>query len=135
MMEETYNIVGNSYHWITAVSALLNFLLGGTTIWGIIKWLGEKKLRVLEMREKETSLESQRFRALTEQIEYQKQLITEFIQNEQQRDELDDKQRELIKTIKRNSHKIESDKIELERQLAISKAYECKREDCQQRMQ
>lgn len=120
--------------WITAISALLNFLLGGTTIWGIIKWLSEKKLRTLEMQEKETSLESQRFTALTEQIEYQKQLIQEFIRNEQARDELDDKQRELIITIKRNSHKIESDKIELERQLAISKAYECKREDCQLRL-
>lgn len=124
----------NSYEWITTISALLNFFLGGTTIWGIIKWLGEKKLRAIEMKEKETSLENQRFRALTEQIEYQKQLISEFIQNEQQRDELDDKQRDLIKTIKRNSHKIESDKIELERQLAISKAYECKVENCQNRM-
>ena len=122
-------------NWITAVSALLNFFLGGTTIWGILKWLSEKKLRAVEIREKETSLESQRFKALTEQIEYQKQLISEFIQNEQARDELDDKQRELIQTIKRNSHKIESDKIELERQLAISKAYECKRENCENRKQ
>jgi len=123
-----------SYQSLTLVSTLLNFFLGGTTIWGIIKYLGEKKLRALEMKEKESTLESQQFRALTEQIEYQKQLIKEFIANDRERDELNDKQRELIITIKRQSHQIESDKIELERQLAISRAYECKRNDCELRI-
>jgi uncharacterized protein HemX len=119
---------------VMLISAILNVGLGGTTIWSIIKYLGEKKLRALEMKEKESTLESQQFRALTEQIEYQKQLIQEFIANERQRDELSDKQRELILTIKRQSHQIESDKIDLERQLAISRAYECKRNDCELRM-
>jgi len=119
---------------LTLLSALLNFCLGGTTIWSIIKYLGEKKLRALEMKEKESTLESQQFRALTEQIEYQKQLIKEFIANERERDELSDKQRELILTIKRNSHQIETDKIELERQLAIAQTYECRRNDCELRI-
>jgi uncharacterized protein HemX len=119
---------------VILISAILNVGLGGTTIWSIIKYLGEKKLRRLEMKEKEKTLESQQFRALTEQIEYQKQLIQEFIANERERDELSDKQRELILTIKRQSHQIESDKIELERQLAISRAYECKRNDCELRI-
>jgi hypothetical protein len=86
------------------------------------------------MKEKENRLESQQFKALTEQIEYQKQLIKEFIANEKERDEINDKQRELILTIKRQSHQIESDKIELERQLALSQAYECKRNDCERRL-
>jgi len=119
---------------LTTISAILNLGLFGTTIWSIIKYLGEKKLRVLERKEKEKTLESQQFKALTEQIEYQKLLIKEFIANERERDELSDKQRELILTIKRQSHQIESDKIELERQLAISRAYECKRNDCELRM-
>lgn len=119
---------------LTILSAVLNFCLGGTTIWSIFKYLAEKKLRTLEMKEKENSLESQQFRALTEQIEYQKQLIKEFIANERERDELSDKQRELILTIKRNSHQIETDKIELERQLAISRTYECRRNDCELRV-
>ena len=118
----------------TILSAILNFFLSGTTIWSIIRYLGEKKLRKLEMKEKENTIESQQFKALTEQIEYQKQLIREFIANEKERDELADKQRELILTIKRQSHQIESDKIELERQLAISQAYECKRNDCELRI-
>ncbi len=122
------------YQTVTVISAILNFCLSGTTIWGIIRYLGEKKLRTLEMKEKESSLETQQFRALTEQIEYQKQLIQEFINNERERDHLDDKQRELILTIKRNSHQIETDKIELERQLAISRTYECKRNDCELRV-
>lgn len=128
------NSMSNSYEILTIISGILNFFLGGTTIWGIIKFLGEKKLRKLEMKEKESTLESQQFKALTEQIEYQKQLIQEFIANERQRDELSDKQRELIITIKRQSHQIESDKIDLERQLAISRAYECKRNDCELRI-
>lgn len=119
---------------LTIISAVLNLGLGGTTIWSIIKYLGEKRLRTLEMKEKENSLESQQFKALTEQIEYQKKLIQEYIANERERDELSDKQRELILTIKRQSHQIESDKIEIERQLAISRAYECKRNDCQNRI-
>jgi len=119
---------------ITIISAILNIGLGGTTIWSIIRYLGEKKLRTLEMKEKENTIESQQFKALTEQIEYQKQLIKEFIANERERDELADKQRELILTIKRQSHQIESDKIELERQLAISKAYECHRNECELRI-
>jgi hypothetical protein len=119
---------------LTIISAILNLGLGGTTIWSIISYLGEKKLRVLERKEKENTLESQQFRALTEQIEYQKQLIKEFITNEKERDEINDKQRELILTIKRQSHQIESDKIELERQLALSQAYECKRNDCELRI-
>jgi hypothetical protein len=122
------------YLTLTIISAVLNFFLGGSTIWSIFKYLGEKRLRALEMKEKESTLESQQFRALTEQIEYQKQLIQEFIANERQRDELSDKQRELIITIKRQSHQIESDKIDLERQLAISRAYECKRNECQDRI-
>ena len=124
----------NSYETLTIISTILNFCLGGTTVWGIIKYMSEKKLRMLEMKEKENSVESQQFRALTEQIEYQKQLIKEYITNERERDELNDKQRELILTIKRNSHQIETDKIELERQLAISRAYECRRSDCDQRI-
>lgn len=125
-METTY--------YITIGSAVLNFLLGGTTVWSIIQWLSEKKLRKLEEQSKETSLETQRFEALTQQIEYQKQLIAEYISNEQARDELDDKQRELIATLKRNSAKIEADKIELERRLTISQAYECRRKECPDRI-
>ena len=120
--------------YITIASAVLNVLLGGTTIWGIVQWLSERKLRRLEEQSKETSLETQRFEALTQQIEYQKQLIAEFISNEQARDALDDKQRELIATLKRNSAKIEADKIELERQLTLSQAYECQRKECPDRI-
>jgi len=123
-----------SYTTLTLISVVLNFLFGGTTIWSIFRYLAEKKLRALEMKEKESTLETQQFRALTEQIEYQKQLIQEFITNDRERDELNDKQRELILTIKRQSHQIECDKIELERQLAISQAYECKRKDCEMRL-
>jgi len=119
---------------LTIISFIANLCLGSTTIWGIIKYFDEKKLRALERKEKEKTLENQQFKALTEQIEYQKLLIKEFITNERTRDELSDKQRELILTIKRQSHQIESDKIELERQLAISRAYECKRNDCELRM-
>ena len=120
--------------YITIGSAVLNFLLGGTTVWSIIQWLSEKRLRKIEEQSKETSLETQRFEALTQQIEYQKQLIAEYISNEQARDELDDKQRELIATLKRNSARIEAEKIELERRLTISQAYECHRKDCPDRM-
>ena len=77
---------------------------------------------------------NRRFEALTQQIEYQKQLIAEYISNEQAKDELDDKQRELIATLKRNSARIEAEKIELERRLTISQAYECHRKDCPDRM-
>ena len=120
--------------YITIASAVLNFLLGGTTVWSIIQWLSEKRLRKIEEQSKETSLETQRFEALTQQIEYQKQLIAEFISNEQARDALDDKQRELIATLKRNSARIEADKIELERQLTLSQAYECHRKECPDRI-
>ena len=120
--------------YITIGSAVLNFLLGGTTVWSIIQWLSEKKLRKIEEKSKETSLETQRFEALTQQIEYQKQLIAEFISNEQERDRIDDRQRELIATLKRNSAKMEADKIELERQLTLSRAYECHRQDCPDRL-
>ena len=120
--------------YITIGSAVLNFLLGGTTVWSIIQWLSERKLRRIDEQSKETSLETQRFEALTKQIEYQKQLIAEFISNEQARDALDDKQRELIATLKRNSTKIEADKIELERQLTLSQAYECHRKECPDRI-
>lgn len=116
------------------ISSIANFLLSGTTIWGILKWLSERKLRKIDEQSRETSLETQRFEALTQQIEYQKQLIAEYIRNEQARDELDDKQRELIATLKRNSARIEADKIELERQLALSRAHECFRSDCPDRM-
>ena len=41
--------------YITIGSAVLNFLLGGTTVWSIIQWLSEKKLRKIEEKSKETS--------------------------------------------------------------------------------
>ena len=53
--------------YITIGSAVLNFLLGGTTVWSIIQWLSEKRLRKIEEQSKETSLETQRFEALTQQ--------------------------------------------------------------------
>ena len=114
-------------------SFILNIILGGTSIWSIIQWISERKLRKIEEKSKETSLESQRFEALKQQIEYQKQLLDEYISNEQARDEIDDKQRELIANLKRNFARIETEKIELERQLAISRAYECYRIDCTER--
>lgn len=114
-------------------SFILNIILGGTSIWSIIQWISERKLRKIEEKSKETSLESQRFEALKQQIEYQKQLLDEYISNEQARDEIDDKQRELIANLKRNFARIETEKIELERQLSISRAYECYRIDCTER--
>lgn len=119
---------------LTIISAVLNFLLGGTTIWSILKWLGERKLRQIGLEEKETELEGQRFEALTRQIEYQRQLIAQYIDNERAKDELDDRQRELIRTLKRNQLEMETEKMELERRLAISKTLECHRKDCQQRI-
>lgn len=119
---------------LTIISAVLNFLLGGTTIWSILKWLGERKLRQIGVEVKENELESQRFEALTRQIEYQRQLIAQYIDNERAKDELDDKQRELIRTLKRNQLKMETEKMELERKLAISKTLECHRQDCQLRI-
>ncbi len=109
---------------LTIISAVLNFLLGGTTIWSILKWLGERKLRQIGVEVKENELESQRFEALTRQIEYQRQLIAQYIDNERAKDELDDKQRELIRTLKRNQLEMETEKMELERKLAISKTLE-----------
>jgi hypothetical protein len=112
---------------------VLNFLLGGTNAWSLFQWRAEKRLRKIEEKSKETSLETQRFEALKQQIEYQKQLLDEYISNEQARDEIDDKQRELIANLKRNFARIETEKIELERQLSISRAYECYRIDCTER--
>lgn len=119
---------------LTIISAVLNFLLGGTTIWSILKWLGERKLRQIGVEQKENELESQRFEALTRQIEYQRQLIAQYIDNERAKDELDDRQRELIRTLKRNQLEMETEKMELERRLAVSTTLECHRQDCQMRI-
>ena len=42
--------------YITIGSAVLNFLLGGTTVWSIIQWLSEKRLRKIEEKSKASCL-------------------------------------------------------------------------------
>src|SRR5574344_1065914 len=117
----------------TTLSIILNIIFGSTTVVGIVKWIAEKNMRKIAQREKETSVGVQQFDALTKQIEYQKQLIDQYIENESKRDEIDDKQRTLINNLKRNQYKIESDKIELQQQLALAKYNECLAENCPNR--
>lgn len=133
---EYVNAVANSgMDWISIVSMILNFVFGGTTLFGLIKWRGERKLRDIDQKKEEKNLDVQNFDALVKQIEYQEELLAKYIENKRKAEELEDERDKLIIEMKRNQTNLELEKISLQKKLTVAEAQVCKNTECKSRVQ
>ena len=133
---EYVNAVANSgMDWISIVSMILNFVFGGTTLFGLIKWRGERKLRDIDQKKEEKNLDVQNFDALVKQIEYQEELLAKYIENKRKSEELEDERDKLIIEMKRNQTNLELEKISLQKKLTVAEAQVCKNTECKSRVQ
>ena len=133
---EYVNAVANSgMDWLSIVSMILNFVFGGTTLFGLIKWRGERKLRDIDQKKEEKNLDVQNFDALVKQIEYQEELLAKYIENKRKAEELEDERDKLIIEMKRNQTNLELEKISLQKKLTVAEAQVCKNTECKSRVQ
>lgn len=133
---EYVNAVANSgMDWFSILSMILNFVFGGTTLFGLIKWRGERKLRDIDAKKEEKNLDVQNFDALVKQIEYQEELLAKYIENKRKAEELEDERDKLIIEMKRNQTNLELEKISLQKKLTVAEAQVCKNSECKQRLQ
>lgn len=133
---EYVNAVANSgMDWLSIVSMILNFVFGGTTLFGLIKWRSERKLRDIDQKKEEKNLDVQNFDALVKQIEYQEELLAKYIENKRKAEELEDERDKLIIEMKRNQTNLELEKISLQKKLTVAEAQVCKNTECKSRVQ
>lgn len=133
---EYVNAVTNSgMDWLSIVSMILNFVFGGTTLFGLIKWRSERKLRDIDQKKEEKNLDVQNFDALVKQIEYQEELLAKYIENKRKAEELEDERDKLIIEMKRNLTNLELEKISLQKELTVAEAQVCKNTECKSRVQ
>lgn len=134
-------------NWMMILSMVMNFIFGGTTLFGLIKWRSERKLRDIDQKKEEKNLDVQNFEALVRQIDYQEDLLTKYAENKKKAEELEDERDRLIIELKRNQTNLELEKISLQKKLAIAestlqftkesleiaKSQICKRNECNNR--
>ena len=128
-------IANNGSDWFMILSMILNFVFGGTTLFGLIKWRGERKLRDIDQKKEEKNLDVQNFDALVKQIEYQEELLAKYIENKRKSEELEDERDKLIIEMKRNQTCLELEKISLQKKLSVAEAQVCKNNECKLRIQ
>lgn len=135
-------VANNATDWFMILSMVMNFVFGGTTLFGLIKWRGERKLRYIDTKKEEKNLDVQNFDALVKQIEYQEELLAKYIENKRKSEELEDERDKLIIEMKRNQTNLELEKISLQKKLTIAETlYEnvkdsiCKKNECKERVQ
>jgi hypothetical protein len=135
-MEEFEVIEAAATHganWMMILSMIMNFIFGGTTLFGLIKWRSEKKLRDIDQKKEEKNLDVQNFDALVKQIEYQEELLEKYIDNKKKSEELEDERDRLIIEMKRNQTNLELEKLSLQKNLAIAESLVCKNSHCKER--
>lgn len=120
-------------NWMMIISMVMNFIFGGTTLFGLIKWRSEKKLRDIDQKKEEKNLDVQNFDALVKQIEYQEELLEKYIDNKKKSEELEDERDRLIIEMKRNQTNLELEKLSLQKNLAIAESLVCKNSHCKER--
>lgn len=109
-------------NWMMIISFIINILLGGTSIFGLIKYISEKKLRKIGEMKEEKNLDLQNFEALARQIDYQEELLTKYAENKKKAEELEDERDQLIIKLKRNATDLELEKISLQKKLVIAES-------------
>ncbi|PKP20078.1 MAG: hypothetical protein CVU04_04705 [Bacteroidetes bacterium HGW-Bacteroidetes-20] len=120
-------------NWMMILSMVMNFIFGGTTLFGLIKWRSERKLRDIDQKKEEKNLDVQNFDALVKQIEYQEELLEKYIVNKKKSEELEDERDRLIIEMKRNQTNLELEKISLQKKLTIAESLVCKNSQCKER--
>lgn len=121
---------------ISVISIVLNFLLGGTTLFSVIQWAAEKRKRKLEAdgiaitnAASQVEVDDKEFETLKKQLQFQDERIASYEQKMKERDKLDDEMRNEMIDIRRSKYELEVKVMKLSRQLA-TKEEEYARDAC-----
>ena len=128
-------VASNATDWFSILPVILNFVFGGTTLFGWFKWRSERRLRYIDQKKEEKNLDVQNFDALVRQIEYQEELLAKYIENKKKAEELEDERDKLIIEMKRNQTNLELEKISLQKKLTVAETLVCKNNECNLRQQ
>lgn len=122
-----YSGMGIGYWIITTV-------FGGTSVWGIIMWLLERKKRNLDTANVQQDIDDKEFEGLKKQIEFQDARILNYDAKLNTYEQLFDELRNNYLTIKKNKFEIEQKVLDLEKKLFLSKKSECLVDNCPNRI-
>lgn len=111
------------------ISAVINVLLGGTSVVAIVKWVSERKKRDIETAGKQIEVDNLEFETLKRQLEFQDERFNSLEAKMKERDKLDDEMRNEMIVVKRSKYELEVTVLRLSNQLAV-KEEEYNRDAC-----
>ncbi|MBP5400310.1 MAG: hypothetical protein J6Y35_01630 [Bacteroidales bacterium] len=121
---------------VSVISIILNFVLGGTTLFGLIQWFSERRKRKLETDSvaignaaSQAEVDDKEFETLKKQLDYQDERLNSYEKKMKERDKLDDEMREEMVKMKRCKYDLEMQAMRLQNQLAV-KEEEYRRDAC-----
>lgn len=110
----------------SVISIILNFVLGGTTLFGLIQWFAERRRRKLETDSvaignaaSQAEVDDKEFETLKKQLDYQDERLNSYEKKMKERDRLDDEMREEMVKMKRCKYDLEMQVMKLQNQVAV----------------
>lgn len=111
---------------VSVISIILNFVLGGTTLFGLIQWFSERRKRKLETDSvaignaaSQAEVDDKEFETLKKQLDYQDERLNSYEKKMKERDKLDDEMREEMVKMKRCKYDLEMQVMKLQNQLSV----------------
>ncbi|MBR0078116.1 MAG: hypothetical protein IJP72_06950 [Bacteroidales bacterium] len=111
---------------VSVISIILNFVLGGTTLFGLIQWIAERRKRKLETDSvaignaaSQAEVDDKEFETLKKQLDYQDERLNSYEKKMKERDKLDDEMREEMVKMKRCKYDLEMQVMKLQNQLSV----------------
>lgn len=111
---------------VSVISIILNFVLGGTTLFGLIQWFSERRKRKLETDSvaignaaSQAEVDDKEFETLKKQLDYQDERLNSYEKKMKERDKLDDEMREEMVKMKQCKYDLEMQVMKLQNKLSV----------------
>lgn len=111
---------------VSVISIILNFVLGGTTLFGLIQWIAERRKRKLETDSvaignaaSQAEVDDKEFETLKKQLDYQDERLNSYEKKMKERDKLDDEMREEMVKMKQCKYDLEMQVMKLQNKLSV----------------
>lgn len=130
---------------VSVISIILNFVLGGTTLFGLIQWFSERRKRKLETDSvaignaaSQAEVDDKEFETLKKQLDYQDERLNTYEKKMKERDKLDDEMREEMVKMKQCKYDLEMQVMKLQNKLSVKEEKyrrdACMAHDCTKRI-
>lgn len=111
---------------VSVISIILNFVLGGTTLFSLIQWFSERRKRKLETDSvaignaaSQAEVDDKEFETLKKQLDYQDERLNSYEKKMKERDKLDDEMREEMVKMKQCKYDLEMQVMKLQNKLSV----------------